>query len=456
MTPAQLPHDPALPHLAQALDGTAIAAVLAPVVAPYGWQLLHCAVDRIKYRPGRNCTLSYKLLLQGGQRAKPVTQWVAARLCSGGTSAQRHARAQAKPLQPSSSGLALQHLPALDMLTWWWPNDPKLAAPALLADDAWLRSQVLPGLLATLGGPVVDGVAHLLQIAQYVPEHRLCARLHLSWPGATGQVQHTVYAKAGRVPDAATAHHWLQALQHSPAGRAGRLRTPAALWLQADHQMHWQQGLPGQPLSDLPGALQRLAPDLGAQLAALHATPLPCLRAITSAMLHQQLTDNAAVVAAACPTTAPALSQLLPLLVAGLHHADAEPPATLHGDLHPRNLLVDGERIALIDLDSLRQGPALLELGAWQADAVYRALLAGTPPGAGDADTAALLAGYGAAGGRVPSAAALAWATAFSMLTQRAFRCVVNLKPGRFALVPPLVNAALALARHRAPAMEAA
>jgi hypothetical protein len=35
--------------------------------------------------------------------------------------------------------------------------------------------------------------------------------------------------------------------------------------------------------------------------------------------------------------------------------------------------------------------------------------------------------------------AALAWSTAWNLLTQRAWRCVVNLKPGRFAIAPRLV-----------------
>ena len=38
----------------------------------------------------------------------------------------------------------------------------------------------------------------------------------------------------------------------------------------------------------------------------------------------------------------------------------------------------------------------------------------------------------------------LAWATAWSLLTQRAWRCVVNLKPGRWAIAPrPRMSAPL-------------
>jgi hypothetical protein len=36
-------------------------------------------------------------------------------------------------------------------------------------------------------------------------------------------------------------------------------------------------------------------------------------------------------------------------------------------------------------------------------------------------------------------------------LCQRAYRCVANLKPGRFALVPALLRQAEAIARERTP-----
>ena len=57
-------------------------------------------------------------------------------------------------------------------------------------------------------------------------------------------------------------------------------------------------------------------------------------------------TDNWARQLAACPQARDAI-------------------VTLHGDLHPRNLLQDERGVlGLIDLDSARSGPALLDLGA--------------------------------------------------------------------------------------------
>ena len=69
---ARLPHDPALPQLARSLDPQAMALVFARALS--GMQVRSCEVDRIKYRPGRNCSVSYVLRLHDPERGCDVEQ----------------------------------------------------------------------------------------------------------------------------------------------------------------------------------------------------------------------------------------------------------------------------------------------------------------------------------------------------------------------------------------------
>jgi Ser/Thr protein kinase RdoA (MazF antagonist) len=165
--------------------------------------------------------------------------------------------------------------------------------------------------------------------------------------------------------------------------------------------------------------------------------------------MQTRLAEVETTLAAALPASQRDLRRAALALTRGLHHVDGAATCSLHGDLHPRNLLVDGERVSLIDLDGLRHGPAVLEIGSWIADGAYRALLDGASAETSSAGWRALLEGYAAAGGARFDAAALAWATAWALLTQRAYRCVVNLKPGRFAIAPRLVTLAGAIAEGR-------
>ncbi len=438
-----LPQDAALPQLSLALDAAVMAEVFADVLRPHGMHVQACSVERVKYRPGRNATLAYRLQIHDARDAqqRPLQQVVAARLCSG-QGAKRAAQANAGKLAASSAGPALRWLPTLDMVTWWWPNDAKLRAPQVLASEQCLREQALPALLPVLGVPAGAEVGVDFDVVQYVPEQRLCARVDLRWHQAGATQQRRVYAKASREPDGATAHDRLAQLQSSAAWREGRLCTPRALLWHAPSELHWQESLPGEPLLDAGAqALADCAASLGAQLAALHATPVHGLPEMTGDSLRERLAD---VVAQLGPVLGIEAVQRAALAIAdGWQALDGAAPATLHGDFHARNVLVERNagsmRACLIDLDGLRRGPALLELGAWIGDRMYLALLEGADARRDEAAWCALIEAYVGAGGARPDARALRWATAWSLLTQRAWRCVVNLKPGRFALAPRLV-----------------
>jgi hypothetical protein len=80
---------------------------------------------------------------------------------------------------------------------------------------------------------------------------------------------------------------------------------------------------------------------------------------------------------------------------------------------------------------------------------MYRAVLEGGPPTRDQEAWQALLDGYAGAGGLRPLPQALAWASAWNLLCQRAWRCVVNLKPGRFAIAPGLITLAADIARSQ-------
>lgn len=444
-----LPQDAAMPQLSLALDGAAMAEVFADVLRPHGMRVEACHVERVKYRPGRNATLAYRLILRDAQQ-RTTSQHVAARLC-GGDGANRTVKASAAALSASPAGPALRWLPALDMLTWWWPNDAKLRAPHLLACERRLRDEALPALLPLLGVTSNAEVGVDLDIVQYVPEHRLCARVDLQWRDGAVTHQQRVYAKASREPDGATAHDLLAQLQASVAWREGRLHTPRALLWHAPTELYWQEGLSGRPLQDMGVAVTACAPALGAQIAALHATPLQTPRTTTRDDMRARL---AQVVERLTPVLdGDALHRAAQAIDGGWQALDGLPTATLHGDLHMRNILVaedDGApRVSLIDLDSLHRGPALLELGAWMADAMYHALQGGARADRDERAWCALIDAYADAGGHRPDPRALRWAAAWSLLTQRTWRCVINLKPGRFALAPRLVALAAELVGAR-------
>ena len=64
ITNASLPTDPLLPNLAVVVDPRRAAEVFGELLHKQGLVVEGCIVDRVKYRPRRNCTLSYRLRLR--------------------------------------------------------------------------------------------------------------------------------------------------------------------------------------------------------------------------------------------------------------------------------------------------------------------------------------------------------------------------------------------------------
>jgi aminoglycoside phosphotransferase (APT) family kinase protein len=441
------PQDQALPYLARALDEQVMLDVFSDAMRGHSAHIVNCLIDRVKYRPSKNCSVSYLLQMRDSATGNEFEQRVAARLCSGGESARRAVRGGNKQFQSSLAGPAMRLLPQLDMLTWWWPNDPKLAAPRVLSDPHTMREQVLPELVAVLSdrrGTLVD---YRLKVAQYIPEQRVCARVDLSWHIDGQIVDQCVYVKSSLDPDSATAHAILRSLQESAAWRDGKIRTPRALLWQSAFELHWQQSLPGRSLLDIEATeVTRFIAPLGRQLAALHAIQIGGVRETTREALLMRLAAVHKLLHQTLPDSRSTLLQLSSLLTEGLRFLDSAPQVTLHGDLHRCNILAHGDQIALIDLDNLHCGPALLELGAWVSDSIYFAVLDADEPTRDRVEWQILIDSYANSGGQSPQPQALAWAVAWNLLTQRATRCVATFKQGRFAIAPRLIELATRIA----------
>lgn len=428
MISSVLPRDPALPQLALALDEAAMGDHFSAQLPGFA---LWCRVDRIKYRPRRNLAVCYRL--QGRDHdGRPFEQRVAARFSSAEDAARRHAKAQRGASHRTAAGPRLTHDAALGMLAHWWPNDAKLAASTALCDRSALHERWLPAVAGALRGPGARLAGHRVTLTQVVPEHRLTARVELQFDDGTTEL---VYAKADADRDATSTHALMQALHDSPAQRSGALRSARPLLWQPASGLHWQCALPGRPLLERAAWVDaRTSARVGALLAELHATASPTTPTWTEAALchqAQHVADTLAQVEAEWAGPAQALAQALVQQAGALARC---PQLTLHGDLHPRNLLQDDRgALGLIDLDGARLGPAVLDLGAWIADQLYRALLAGQGPAQVLPACRAFSQAHAHAGAQRPSERLLAWAVAYQLLCQRAWRAVVNLKPGRYA-----------------------
>jgi aminoglycoside phosphotransferase (APT) family kinase protein len=122
----------------------------------------------------------------------------------------------------------------------------------------------------------------------------------------------------------------------------------------------------------------------------------------------------------------------------------AGPGVLLHGDLHPKNVLVHDDGVSLVDLDQAGAGPAAAELGSTLAR-----LWAPRPGEPADPTTAALAAdALLDAYGRPPARRALVWHAAAALLVERAARAVSRVDAATLAELDRVLATALEWVRH--------
>jgi Ser/Thr protein kinase RdoA (MazF antagonist) len=220
-----------------------------------------------------------------------------------------------------------------------------------------------------------------------------------------------------------------------PAGGGPRLPEPAGYL--PEHRMALFTPVAGRPLHHLarpavPGAMAAL----GAALAVLHRGAVDGLPTFT-----RLSPDRIATAGLLLRSTRPDLADLTGALLAALlaDPREPRPAALLHGDLHPKNVLVDETAIGLVDLDQAAAGPAAAELGGTLSRLWCPRPNDEIDPATASAAADALLGSYE----RPPAAGDLRWYAAAALLVERAVRAVSRVDVGTLAELDRVLATAL-------------
>lgn len=329
-----------------------------PSASPARWRLL-----RSKLKPGRKLSAWYELMAPGaGSPRRVAVTWQAGPAAPPPAEVLRSLGAQA-----SGRGLAAP-------FTRLWAGSPDHRVHLLLAplDPAFPHlvrfydPAYAAGLLdGVLGGAGTSGAFGVWPV-RYRPGQR-----HVLRYTANAGPGRTVFAKIYRDATAARTRALAGRLAEPVAsGSAARIASPlpaspdqrAGLWLHVPGRPLWQV------LRDDPGAL-RMAAVAGAALRAIHdIDPGPVAA-------ERGAADEVAAAARACahitallPALGARLSRLLDGVGERVQALPAEAPALTHGDAKCDNLLVDRDRLTLLDLDRCGYADPALDIGKLLAD----------------------------------------------------------------------------------------
>ena len=444
---AHLPADGFLPHLPLAVDGEAMRARLQS--AMFGERsdprVERCSIERVKYRPGQRCTIGYRLGIGTSGDGPLQDHFLTARLFEPDGAAARFDRYKVGRWIAPRFGPPLLLLADLDMILWSFPNDRHLQALPLLVDSKRLRQEVMPKLVERRFGQTWSIASMLFEMVSYVHERRCCVRVDLALARANGETRHwSVFGKTSG--DDSDGNGTVRTLRIGDAPRlAGAgFCLPRSLGACPDHRTLWQEVVRGAPLAGGAGGLASEAAFscAGCAIVRLHGGSREDLRRGGTGDAIGRLEERAAAIAA-WPAYGLRIAPIVGHLLASVPMLDQGTLVAAHGDLHGRNILLDGDRVALIDLDEAIVDPPARDLGHFAA---YTLFDEGENDRAGEA-IRAFIDGYRAAAAWTVPTADIVWHAGACLITEKIFREVTLMQPDRRKKIERLIALADRLSR---------
>lgn len=372
-----------------------------------------CARLRAKYRVGDSLRVLYRI--RTGNRYHTV----AARAFVEGRSKQAYERA----VLGAVSGDFLRpvaHDAGLETVFWTFPNDRRIGGLRALTS--------IPAELSQLFAPAWTRS----RVVAYAPEK--CATAQC----LDDRSRVLAYAKVYAREDGQRIFDIYNALRQTQTSETRGIRLPRAFaYREADHML-LLEAVEGRRIADLHGdELLHGYRRLGLALAALHDLPLPDGLPTFKRLDLQRIRRATRIVGQARPDVQREAHDLANELSLRWEPSGMA-PVCLHGDVHPKNGIMRGDRLTLIDLDQAAAGNAAADLGSLLAGLAYnhRAGLLSRQVARELGD--AFLNGY-ASLRQLPEHTALQWHTAAALLAERALRAINRIRPEGLRCLPELL-----------------
>lgn len=438
--------DAALPQLGIVSDTDALARALHEHLVTETRDRIdvaRCAVDRIKYRPARNCVLALRMSLVDKRTGRVFDQRAYGTLHEPQEARRRFEAEQCMNRAGDALLPALSLLKSLPLVLRISPYDRKLQAlPTLFDKDRAIETA--RAVISRFDPASAIGFADTQhEVVSYFPEHSCTIRLDGAGHNSDVDSRWRVYGKT-RFDDAgAETLRVMQALDTWVDQSCAPLRLARPLGYRKDDRLLWQEGVTGHTLAAVldsnprdAGTMRRVAD----ALAHFHGAPIPVER--TFGLLDQigQINQTATLVATATPDIATRVHALAATLTARAADVDPAPRALLHGDLHSKNILVSDKDVYFIDLDRVRRGSPLGELGGLLAELATRDCVSGI--GVSFAVLRTVVESYARASGQCVLPHEIAWHFAAALIAERVKRSITSIKPGPLSALASLLNVA--------------
>ena len=391
------PYDPSFPQLGVATDLELMREVFQRHLKPLDGKAYHvreCRIFGIRRQPAlRRFMLQYILRLVDPRTGCERDQWVTGMMYSGWRTRwmleklrfqrvwerlRRSGPGRGSAAEASSTFAPAYYVPELEMLVQMFPYDHRLPALPLLMVGP--PPELEPLLLSRFGPGDWQAEAWEAEPVRYQAELRATLRLTVrARDTATGRAaEKRFYVKVYHNEKGEQTHEVLRELwSRAESGDAGFTVGRPVAYL-SSLRVLVQEEVVGTSLEDMllrgddvTPVMRRVAIDL----AALHLNQTGTSRRHRLGEEVARLARASRLLRWACPHLGPEIEEIVDAVVAGLREV---PPAPTHVDLKPDHIMLDGDRLILIDLDGFARADPILDvarLSAYLTNAPLRSSL---------------------------------------------------------------------------------
>jgi len=226
-----------------------------------------------------------------------------------------------------------------------------------------------------------------IRVTRYKPQRR--GMVEYEWAGTGGSV--TIIGKARAKGLDRRTHQLVESLRQAgfDESAADCICVPRPLGTVPAWQMWFQEKVTGAVATPLLAGPEgpRLAGRIAEAIHKLHRADIPTHRTHTMADEMRILTERLGELALARPAWSSRLERIVGACAALAASVPATSRCGIHRDFYPDQVLVNGERLYLLDLDLYCQGDPALDIGNFRAHLIEQALRTlGHPAALGEAE----------------------------------------------------------------------
>ncbi|MDZ7291885.1 MAG: aminoglycoside phosphotransferase family protein [candidate division KSB1 bacterium] len=369
-----LPEDKCFPQLPVVTDVAVMKDLLArqlPGFAEGELQINDLTLTDFQHKPGKRCQVCYSVQVKDVVTGNEGDQIFLGIVEPNGTAEAQYAKARREAHFQPQFGRAVHWLPELSMVLWAFPNEPRLKRLPDLLDEKTLL-ELLHKHGASLSIPFELRLIGIdTQVVKYAPLHRCTLKHRLYFENAVDVI---IFSKIySHKTDAAALFKIQRSLWNAPVCRSGELIIPEPLFCESVMNVIFQRGINGRNLDEQLDQLdlEDTAAKIGRALAGIHQSSLEGLSPRQAEYELAECADAKAKLLELNPDYASQLAGIVTELEKRWPALTPLAPTPIHGAFRLTQVLLVGEKIALVDFDGFLLGNPISDVGSFVAYLLY-------------------------------------------------------------------------------------